>query len=44
MDQCLRDYYLKGAIGYDDAIMRAMNPEELKNMIAQSRPAGAPQR
>jgi len=36
MDQCLRDYYLKGIITYDDAIMRAMNPEELKNMINQS--------
>lgn len=36
MDQCLRDYYLKGLITYDDAIMRAMNSEDLKNMIAQS--------
>lgn len=36
MDQCLRDYYLKGLITYDDAITRAMNPEDLKNMIAQS--------
>ncbi len=44
MDQCLRDYYLKGIITYDDAIARAINPDELKNMIAQSRPAGGPQR
>lgn len=50
MDQCLRDYYLKGLITYDDAIMRAMNAEDLKNMIAQSmagpggQPGGAPGR
>lgn len=40
MDQCLRDYYLKGVITYDDAIARAMNPDDLKNMIAQSTQGG----
>jgi twitching motility protein PilT len=34
MDQCLRDLYSKGAITYDDAIARAMQPEELKKMIS----------
>ncbi len=34
MDQCLRDLYAKGAITYDDAISRAMQPEELKKMIS----------
>jgi twitching motility protein PilT len=34
MDQCLRDLYAKGAITYDDAITRAMQPEELKKMIS----------
>ncbi|MFQ3548590.1 MAG: type IV pilus twitching motility protein PilT [Armatimonadota bacterium] len=38
MDQHLRDLYLKGVIAYDDAITRAMNPEELKKMIAASKP------
>ena len=34
MDQCLRDLYAKGMITYDDAITRAMQPEELKKMIS----------
>ncbi|MBI3910647.1 MAG: type IV pilus twitching motility protein PilT [Armatimonadetes bacterium] len=34
MDQCLRDLYHRGLITYDDALARAMNPEELKKMIA----------
>ena len=42
MDQCLRDLYQKGVITYDDAINRAMNADELKNMINASRPGGAP--
>ena len=45
MDQCLRDLYAKGAISYDDAITRAMQPEELKKMIsggATAMPGGAP--
>ncbi len=33
MDQHLRDLYLQGVITYDDAITRAMQPEELKKMI-----------
>ena len=34
MDQCLRDLYAKGMITYDDAIARAMQPEELRKMIS----------
>ena len=34
MDQCLRDLYARGTITYDDAIARAMQPEELKKMIS----------
>lgn len=34
MDQHLRELYQRGIITYDDAMMRAMNPEELKKMIA----------
>jgi len=42
MDQHLRDLYLKGIITYDDAVSRAMNPDDLKNMIASSMgPGGA---
>jgi twitching motility protein PilT len=41
MDQHLRDLYLKGVITYDDAISRAMNPEDLKNMINASMGPGA---
>lgn len=42
MDQHLRDLYNRGIITYDDAITRAMNPEDLKNQIAATnRPAGA---
>ncbi|MGC8863437.1 MAG: type IV pilus twitching motility protein PilT [Armatimonadota bacterium] len=36
MDQHLRDLYLKGIITYDDALARAMNVEDLKNMINAS--------
>jgi twitching motility protein PilT len=45
MDQCLRDLYAKGQITYDDAITRAMQPEELKKMIsggATFSPGGGP--
>ena len=38
MDQCLRDLYSQGKITLDDAMARAMNPDELKKMIAG--PAG----
>ncbi len=40
MDQCLRDMYAKGQITYDDAITRAMQPEELKKMISGGATAG----
>jgi len=36
MDQHLRDLYQKGVITYDDAMTRAMNQEELKNMITSA--------
>ena len=36
MDQHLRDLYQKGVITYDDAMARAMNQEELKNMITSA--------
>lgn len=45
MDQCLRDLYAKGVITYDDAVSRAMQPEELKKMIsggAEMEPGGRP--
>lgn len=34
MDQSLRDLYQSGEISYEDALNRAMNPEELKKLIA----------
>lgn len=40
MDQHLRDLYLKGIITYDDAISRAMNPDDLKNMISAAMGSG----
>jgi twitching motility protein PilT len=33
MDQALRDLYKRGLISYEEALSRAMNPEELKKMI-----------
>lgn len=36
MDQCLRDYYMRGVITYDDALARAMNPDEFKNMVTSA--------
>jgi twitching motility protein PilT len=33
MDQCLRDLYQRGTITYEEALTRAMNPEELKKMV-----------
>ena len=38
MDQCLRDLYLKGQVTLEEAMLRAINIEELKKMIAT--PAG----
>jgi len=40
MDQHLRDLYVRGMITYDDATARAMNLDELKNMINQSMGGG----
>ncbi len=34
MDQHLAELYTKGVITFEDALARAMDPEELKNMIA----------
>lgn len=34
MDQSLRDLYQKGLISYDEALQRAMNPDELKTMVS----------
>lgn len=42
MDQHLRDLYQRGLITYEDAMTRAMNPDELKNMINASKPGGGP--
>jgi len=36
MDQHLRDLYQRGSITYDEAMARAMNQEELKNMITSA--------
>src|SRR5438552_7164244 len=33
MDQCLRDLYQRGSITLEEALTRAMQPEELKKMI-----------
>ena len=40
MDQHLKDLYSRGVISYDDAVTRAMNPEDLKNMIAAGNKPG----
>src|SRR5207245_1289508 len=39
MDQALRDLYQRGLITFDEAMTRAMNPEELKKMISAHQPA-----
>ncbi|MHB1458490.1 MAG: type IV pilus twitching motility protein PilT [Armatimonadota bacterium] len=45
MDQSLKDLYSKGVISYDEALSRAMNPEEFKTMVSMSTTgtAGRPQ-
>lgn len=45
MDQSLKELYTRGIITYDEAISRAMNPDELKTMISMSQTgaAGRPQ-
>ena len=42
MDQALRDLYQRGLISYDEALTRAMNPDEFKTMVATSARAGKP--
>jgi twitching motility protein PilT len=42
LDQNLRDHYLRGMISYDNAMSRALNPEELKRMLASNDGVGAP--
>jgi twitching motility protein PilT len=44
MDQCLRDLYHRGSITFDEALSRAMQPEELKKMIQTPEAAAAPRR
>lgn len=39
MDQSLKDLYNRGLITYEEAMSRAMNPDELKKLIASSGPA-----
>lgn len=34
MDQALRDLYLRGSVTYEEAMSRAINPDELRKMIA----------
>jgi twitching motility protein PilT len=41
MDQSLRDLYQRGLITYDEAMTRAMNPDELRKMISSHQPVGA---
>lgn len=36
MDQSLKELYSKGVISYDEALSRAMNPDEFKTMISMS--------
>ncbi len=40
MDMALRFLYMRGLITYEDAMARAMNPQELKNLISSSPSAG----
>lgn len=42
LDQHLRDLYVKGIVTYDDAMARALNPDELKKMIATPSAGAAP--
>ena len=43
MDQSLRDLYQKGLVGYDEALSRAMNPEEFKTMVSTAPNKSGPQ-
>ncbi len=40
MDQSLRDLYQSGTISYDEALTRAMNPEEFKLMVSTTNVRG----
>lgn len=40
MDQCLRDLYQRGIITYEEALTRAMNPEEFKTMVSTQNARG----
>jgi twitching motility protein PilT len=42
LDQNLRDHYLRGQISYENAVSRALNPEELKRMLTTGDSVGAP--
>lgn len=44
MDQSLRELYQKGLIAYDEALSRAMNQEEFKNMVSTATRGTGPQR
>jgi twitching motility protein PilT len=41
MDQSLRDLYLRGSVTYEEVMARAINPDELRKMIAPAS-GGAP--
>ncbi|MHB0999316.1 MAG: type IV pilus twitching motility protein PilT [Armatimonadota bacterium] len=40
MDQSLKDLYQRGVISYDEALGRAMNPEEFKTMVSMGATGG----
>lgn len=42
MDQCLKDFYQRGLISYEQALSRSMNPEEFKTMIASAQASAKP--
>jgi Tfp pilus assembly ATPase PilU len=42
MDQALRDLFQADKISYEDALARAMNPEELKKLISSGVPGENP--
>lgn len=44
MDQSLRDLYLKGLVALDEAMLRAVNVDELKKMINTPQTGGPPPR
>jgi twitching motility protein PilT len=41
MDQHMRELYKRHLITYDDAMARAMNPDELKRLLSTSAPTGS---